>query len=167
MVLSQYTPLLYQVRGLTNFLTHPTYKLMADLSITPSAVIPSMGAQRISNATAGATIAAGELVYQDTTDGNKFKLSDGNDANKLPVTGIAINSASAGQPISVVTYDPALTIGAHGQALGTPFFQSATPGKVCPFADLAAGNFVTCTFIILSTTTVYFKPCGPGGAIPA
>lgn len=140
---------------------------MANLSITASAVVPSSGATRINGGTAGETIAAGETVFQDTTDGNKWKLADGNDVAKMPVGGIAINSASAGQPIAVCTADPALTIGTHGVALGTPYFQSATPGKVCPLADLASGNQTTCLLITLTTTTVRFGLLGPGGAIPA
>lgn len=138
----------------------------ADLSITASAVVPSSQAQKQSG-TAGATIAAGETVYQDTADGNKYKLADGNNTLAMPVVGMAINSASAGQPITILLSDPALTIGTHGVALGTPFFQSANAGKVCPFADLAEANQTTAIFIILTTTTVNFRPLGPGGAIPA
>jgi hypothetical protein len=139
---------------------------MADLSITPSAVVRSSAAQ-VQSGVAGATIAAGETVFQDTADGNKFKLADGNDSTKMPVHGIAANSASNGQPLVVILNDPALTIGTHSAALGTPFFQSATPGKVCPFADLAAGNLTTFIFTALTTTTVAFRQGTPGGAIPA
>lgn len=137
----------------------------ADLSITASSVVPSAQANK-ANGTAGDTIAAGETVFQDATDGNKFKKADGNDSTKMPVYGMAINSASNGQPITVLLSDPNLTIGSHGQALGTPFFQSATAGKVCPLADVATGNQTTAILVILTSTTVVFKPLGPGGAVP-
>lgn len=138
---------------------------MADTSITASAVVPSAAAV-IEKGIAGATIAAGETVYRDSTTA-LFQLADGNDATKMPVKGIAVNSASAGQPLSVVKEDPALTIGTHGVALGTPLFQSPNAGKVCPFADLAAGNLTTPLMVVRSTTTVAFGIIGGFTAIPA
>lgn len=136
----------------------------ADLPITASAVVPSNQAQK-ANGVAGATIAAGETVFLQASD-NKYYLADGNDTNKMPVHGIAANSASAGQPITILVSDPNLTIGTHGQDLGTPFFQSANAGKVCPLEDVTTGNQTTAIFITKTTTTVVFSLLGPGGTVP-
>lgn len=130
---------------------------MADVSITASAVVPSAAAQR-TQGIAGATIAAGQLVYKDTGDSNKFKTVDSDSATVLArtPTGIAINSASAGQPINVCTSDPDLVIGTHSQALGTVLLASDTAGGIMPDADVETGDYVTVVGIAKTTTTIAF-----------
>lgn len=138
--------------------------IMADLTISASAVVRSTSALTI-NGNAGETIAAGETVYLNETDG-KYYLADGNDTDKMPVAGIANNSASNNQPIVIIQQDPDLTIGAHGATVGDAFFQSANAGKVCPLADLAAGNQATSLMVVKTSTAVSFGII-TGGVIPA
>lgn len=137
---------------------------MANLSITATAVVPSTSAVKL-NGKAGETVAAGEIVYLTSTS-NTYSLADANDNTKLPAAGIAGNSAGTGQALQVIVSDPSLTIGTHGVALGTPYFLSATPGKVCPLADLTTGDYTTAVFITKTTTTVAFGILAGGAAIP-
>lgn len=136
---------------------------MADLTITASAVKKSTDGQ-INTGFAGETIAAGETVYFDSSL-NQYLKADGNVSGKMPVVGIAWNSASLEQPITVIFVDPELTIGTHGIAIGTPLFQSATPGKLCPLADLTTGNQATALMVVKTTTTVAFGII-TGGTVP-
>lgn len=137
----------------------------ADLSITASAVVPSANAVK-RTVTAGATITAGQLVYLDTADVDakgqgKAKLADANGASALRVIdGIAINSASAGQDITLVTYDPALAIAASGLTANTILISSATAGGLAPSADLTTGWYLTVVGVVKSGTTIFFRAPG-------
>lgn len=131
--------------------------LAADVSITAGNVIPSSAAQKTSGV-AGATIAAGQLVYRDASDSNKFKLTDADSATAAArvVYGIAINSAAAGQPINVCTADTALAIGTHSQTVGTILLMSDTAGGLMPAADVETGDYVTVVAIAKTSTTIAF-----------
>lgn len=138
----------------------------ADLSITASAVVPSANAQ-INEATAGATITAGQLIYLDSTDLDtksrpKAKLADANSATAAvrSVAGMAINSASAGQRVSYVYQDPALVIAASGLTAGTIYGLSATAGGLAPSADFTTGWYVSVVAVAKNTTTIYFSAPG-------
>lgn len=137
----------------------------ADLSITAANVVPSSNAV-IRYATAGATITAGQLIYQDTADVDaagqgKAKLSDANGATALRVVdGIAINSASAGQIVAFVTYDPALQIASSGLTANTILISSATAGGIAPSADLTTGWYLTVIAVVKNTTSIFFRAPG-------
>lgn len=139
--------------------------MATDVSITASNVVPSANAV-IRFGTAGATITAGQLIYQDTADTDaagqgKAKLSDANAAAALRVVdGIAINSASAGQIVAFVTYDPALQIAASGLTANTILISSATAGGIAPSADLTTGWYLTVVAVVKSSTTVFFRAPG-------
>jgi len=122
---------------------------MADLTITPASVATSLGSQV--SATAGVSIAAGQAVYLDSTT-NTLKLADADAAASAAVVGIAVNSGSAGQP---VTYQPVglITIGAT-VVTGTAYYLSSTAGGVCLESDLVSGDYVTFLGIATSTTVI-------------
>lgn len=113
---------------------------MADLSITAASVRAGAGAD-IEHGYAGATITQGQLVYKEAATG-LFKLSDSNSATAevKAVYGIALNAASANQPLAVQKSGE-ITIGATLVA-GSPYYLSETPGGIEPGADLAAGEEV-------------------------
>jgi hypothetical protein len=76
---------------------------MADLVITAANVAAGAGSRK-NTGTAGATITAGQVVYQDAADG-KYKLADANSgtaAARAPA-GIALHGALAGQPLSILS----------------------------------------------------------------
>ncbi len=125
---------------------------MADLTITAASVVKSTGA-RIENGILGATVTAGEVVYKDTTDSNKFKLCDVDDATALIRTpyGIALNGGADGQPVQVQT-GGLLTIGAT-VVVGTVYCGSDTPGGIMPVADLTSGDYVA-TLGIATTAAI-------------
>lgn len=118
---------------------------MADLTITAASVIAGAGAQT-KTGTAGATIAAGDVVYLDTTTTGKWQLADADAATAAARgqganVGIALNGASDGQPI-VVSVSGAVTLGAVLTA-GAAYYLSGTPGKICPLADVTGGDYYT------------------------
>lgn len=128
---------------------------MADLTITAANVLALPGAITLRRL-AGATIAAGQAVYLDAAD-NKWKLADSNGASAAVRTpgGIALNGASDGQPLTVLTDGP-ITIGA-AVTPGVAYYLSDTPGGICPVADLGAGEYPTIIGIATSATALNVK----------
>ena len=136
---------------------------MADISITASAVVPSTAAlNRRRRAIAGATIAAGEEIYLDTAASNVAKLADANGASALIRTavGMAINSASSGQPVEYITDDDDLTIGTHGVTVNGAIVGSATPGKLAPIADNTTGRYGRICGIAKTSTKIVYDATG-------
>lgn len=115
---------------------------MADISITAANVQPGSNAKK-ETGVAGATVTAGQLVYKDASDSNKFKLADCDSATAAArdVYGVALHGAAAGQPLTVQTAGN-ITIGATVTS-GIPYFSSGTAGGICPFADMASGDYPT------------------------
>lgn len=127
---------------------------MADLSITAANVVRENGGKS-RDGVAGATITAGQVVYLDVADGT-YKLADCDGAAALrSPTGIALNGASAGQPLKVHTEGP-ITIGAT-LTPGTAYYLSGTAGGIAPVADLATGDYPTIVGIAQSTTVLDVK----------
>lgn len=134
---------------------------MADLVITAASVIAAAGASVDRNGIAGATETAGKTVYQDSATG-KWLLADSNSATpaaRVP-GGIALNGASDGQPLAVC-HGGDVTIGAT-LVPGVAYYQSDTPGGICPVADVGAGEYATLIGIAKSASvlTVDINPSG-------
>lgn len=112
---------------------------MADLTITAGNVVAGAAAKQEAG-TAGATITAGLVVYLDTAD-NRYKIADSDSATALARVprGIALNGASAGQPLAIARSGD-VTIGAT-MTPGVMYYLSDEPGGIAPFADLGAGDF--------------------------
>lgn len=127
---------------------------MADLTLTAASVLAGTNATT-ENGIAGATITQGSALYYDATT-SKWKLADNDDASAVvrmsSKGGIALNAASDGQPITVLRAG-AVTIGATLTA-GSPYYLSATPGKICPQADLVTGKTVVLLGMATSTTVL-------------
>ena len=135
------------------------------LAITAANVLASATALR-SSGIAGATITAGQPLYADPTDSSKLKPAD-SDASVATATvvGIALNNASAGQPVNYVTQDPDFTTGAAGMAVGIAYALSPTAGAIDPVANLAAPSVLTVLFVAKSTTKAVMKIVSGGVAI--
>jgi hypothetical protein len=125
---------------------------MADLTITAASVLAGEGAS-IQHTTSGDTVTAGKVVYRDTAT-KRQELADSNSGTALAKrpNGIALNGASDGQPLAIVTSGP-VTIGATLVA-GAAYYLSDTPGGICPFADLATGEDVVQIGNAISTTVL-------------
>ncbi len=136
---------------------------MADLAITAANVLAGAGAS-VSRGVAGATVTAGQAVYLDTATGT-WKLADNNSATAAVRApgGLALNGASNGQPLAVLTEGP-ITIGAALTA-GVAYYLSDTPGGICPVADLATGEYPTVIGIATSTTALNVQINSSGVAL--
>lgn len=144
------------------------------LSITPASVVPSSTAV-LENITAGETITAGMAYYQKESDLKAYKASAVSgtvSAANLALTkvrGIAANSASAGQPLTGVRYDPALAIGATVVQGETYALDWSTAGVLTTTTDLLDNlpryHKVVCQ--ANSTTTVYVDLRNPAVGVHA
>lgn len=125
---------------------------MADLTITAANVVAGTGAA-VEPGFAGATITAGQVVYKESATG-LFKLADCNSATaeaRVPY-GIALNGASTGQSVSVLTSGN-VTIGAT-IAAGVAYYLSGTAGGIRPVADNVSGDYPSVIGFGISTTVM-------------
>lgn len=123
---------------------------MADLSITAANVATGAGA-KVLRGTAGATVTAGDACYLDGADG-RFKLGDcTTSAATAKVVGIALNGASAGQPLALIT-SGALTAGAT-LTVGEVYVLSEA-GGIAPEGDLLSDDYVTVLGVGISATVL-------------
>ena len=132
---------------------------MADLTITAANVAAGANAAPVNQYLAGATITQGQAVYVDSTT-NTVKLADADALASSAATGIALNAASAGQPVTYQRYGN-ITIGAT-VAVGVAYYVSTTPGAICLESDLATGDFPHFLGFATSTTVIALDPkaCG-------
>jgi hypothetical protein len=124
---------------------------MSDLSITAANVIS--GSDDITHGTAGAAVTAMQTVYKDPIT-SKWLLSDNNSATvaaRVP-GGVALHAASPGQPLAIQKSGP-ITAGAT-LTPGVAYYQSGTPGGICPVADLTTGMYPTILGIATSATVL-------------
>lgn len=130
---------------------------MAAYAQTASLVIPSLDAD-YTDCTAGETIAAGMPCYLDSTaldERNlpKAKMADANlSATAAAAIGLAVNSASDGQPLRLVTSDPDFTHGLTGAVAGAVVVCGATAGALHPVADLTTGWYPSVVMVVTSAT---------------
>jgi hypothetical protein len=123
-----------------------TFALLAQsfaipIVITPANVIPSAAAQYYGGgvAIAGATITAGQAVYVDPSD-KSIKIASATGLAAIhQVIGIAVNGASTGQPVSVVTKDPNFGLG--GTVTNGEIVVLGLTGALDPCADITTGWF--------------------------
>lgn len=127
---------------------------MADLTITASDVV-SDGTGIKETANAGAAISAGQIVFKDTN--GVFQLSDANDPALDEVSGLALNAAATGQPVTVAKIGSNVTLGSV-LSPGTPYYLSSNPGMISPFADVVTGDRAIFLGIARSATVLHFRP---------
>lgn len=114
---------------------------MADLSITAGNVIPQSNAL-IDWGFAAVTIAAGDAVLRDPATGLVTLADADAGAEESVCSGIAVASATAGQPIPFQTAGD-VAIGSTGTAEGTILVVSDTAGNLAPSGDLDSGWYTT------------------------
>lgn len=128
---------------------------MSAISVTAGNVLKGTNASTTSG-TAGATITAGQAVYLDSAT-TTYKLADADaSTTTAAVVGIALNGASSGQPITIVTEDDDFTPGATIVA-GETYICGATAGAINPIGDIATGWYPAVLFIAKSTTKAVMK----------
>jgi len=124
---------------------------MADITITAANVVAGTNAV-IESGSAGETLTAGKVVAK--ADNGRFMLADNNSVTaslRVP-RGVALNGASAGQPLFVQRAGE-VVIGATLTA-GTEYWLSDAAGGICPRADLTSGESVVLLGIAKSTTVL-------------
>lgn len=134
---------------------------MVDLVITASDVDNISGSQR--TAEAGVAIAAGQVVYIDSS--NLVQLCEKDQtAVEAAAVGFALNAAGIGQPVTyqvggVIDLGVVLTTGAV-------YVVGAGPGGIAPVADIVSTNFVTILGIAISSTNLQIgvNPSGVAAA---
>lgn len=128
---------------------------MVDIAITAANVVAGTGAT-LAAGKAGATVSAGQVVYQDPTTGlYSPALNNSATAAVRSPAGIALNGAAAGQPLQVIQAGP-VTIGGI-LAPGVMYYLSSTGGGICPVADLGAGKYPAALGFAISTAVVSVK----------
>ena len=88
---------------------------------------------------AGATIAAGNVVYIDENDSKKIKPATTGSAALAKAVGIALNGAAANQPVKVITKGTLENCAT--MVVGEAYFVSDTAGQVYPSPDYLTGDF--------------------------
>lgn len=132
---------------------------MADITQTPANVDIS-GATRYADGTAGEAIDAGDLLYENSTDGKLYGALNDTVAHAT-LKGMAGNSAAAGQPVRYYTGpqqvgdDPANErVNPGGTvAIGQVYCVSPNAGKIAPLSDLGTGE-ITNIFGVGVTTSL-------------
>lgn len=132
-----------------------------DLVITAANVAQASGVPQ--QYTAGATLTQGQCVYLNSS--NQVVGAKANGATTAPVIGIALNAASSGQPVTVLT-SGVITIGAT-TTKGTIYVVSAAnAGGIAPIGDLATGNYLSIIGYANSTTQITLTINATGVTLP-
>ena len=109
---------------------------MSDIVVTSSAVVPANASTVIARGTAGASVAAGQVVWADPADANKIKPAQATSQTQADnVVGIALNTAATGQPIAFATSGD-VTFNAVLGAASLYVLSGANAGGIAPSVDL-------------------------------
>lgn len=140
---------------------------MADLSITSSQVVAGADAD-VFDGTAGATVTAGQTIYQDSID-NLLKLSDADGSvAKANTKGIALHGASNGQPLRIQTAGTIDMGAGAAPVVGKVYKLSITPGGISPFDDQdAGGQYDTNIGVGAANNTIKLALVASGQIVPA
>lgn len=139
---------------------------MSDLDVTAADVSYTTGNISKEEMVAGATITAGQAIYKDAAAANVAKLaqSDGTLA-EAAVYGIALNSASSGQPV-VVAKTGNFDIGAT-LTVGAIYGLSQTAGALTLVENLVTGDYVSLIGIGTTASNLLLNIVNSGVEVPA
>ena len=118
---------------------------MADITVTAANVALVSGSKQ--TGIAGETVTAGQSLYLKAADDRLWLADTDSSAATTTCIGIALNNASAAQPLTYAGSGATVNMGAT-LVVGV-YVLSGTAGGVAPVADLAASDWVT----ILGTAT--------------
>jgi hypothetical protein len=131
---------------------------MANIAITAANFIPSANATIIQGI-AGGTLTRGMPLYLDTAAGT-YKALVLTSTTTDTLAGLACGDAAAGQPILLVTKDPALAIG--GTCASGDTIWCSNTGITLTQADLIATWRIIFVGVGISSGTINFDPCRGG-----
>jgi len=112
---------------------------MVDITVTPANVTWVSGKADFKGK-GGAAITPGQLVYKDPAD-SEHKLADGDAVATLTEPALALSNGENARDMILAPKGSRVNFGAT-LAAGTIYVASLTPGGICPWADLATGDFV-------------------------
>lgn len=137
---------------------------MADVSITPTSVAPDTTVTDANKVryTGSEQIEAGEWFYVNSTTGKAALAFHSGTVAQAAAVAMAVNTCEQdGQEVQGVV-NGLVTIGTHGQALGSSFFLSTNGGKMAPDSDVGSGDYATFCCIVTSATQVFVSPVVSG-----
>lgn len=114
---------------------------MADLTINTTIVSLTNGVSSVEQVTYGESVSQGMVLYEDTSDSNKYKKAVNNTATLAAAKAIALTPGASGEKGYVVKSGE-IDLGAT-LAVGMRYFVSNTAGAICPSADIGTGEYVT------------------------
>lgn len=138
---------------------------MSDFSITPGNVVPDSDA-KVADGIYGEAISAGDWVYRDSADENKWKKADADAEASAAVRGMASVSGASGVEGKVVTSGHVTTGTVTGAASGLAAFVSTTAGKACLESDLGSGKFTSLCGIWTANNKIKVAPVVSAAAKP-
>lgn len=124
---------------------------MADITQTAANVAAVSGAPT-KDVVWGETIVAGDVVYEDATDGNKYKKAINSAEAAAAAKGVALNGGASGQPGRIQTgggINPGGTV-----VVGEVYNVSPQAGKFAPDADVLTADFRTVLGIGTTTSNI-------------
>jgi hypothetical protein len=134
---------------------------MAAISVTVTAVKRADSASSEVVGKWGATVTAGQVVYEDSANPGTFLLTKCDATGTAKVAGVALNGGSTGQEALVLkqgnlTLNAVLTVGAGYWA------SAAAAGSIIPESDYVSTNWPVFLGVATSTTNLYLMPYAPG-----
>lgn len=130
---------------------------MAEVTVTAANVTGPSGIENIRVGTAGATITRGQLLYIDTADSNKLKLTDAN-ASELAATiaGVALTPSTDGNPV-VYAVSGDYNCGGTVTKGAVLVASATTAGSIAEESDLASGWYTSILGVASSTSNITIK----------
>lgn len=136
---------------------------MADLSITAANVALVSGTS--GTGTAGETVTAGQALYLKSAD-SRLWLADCDDTSATAtIKGVALNGASAGQPLAYAESGAVVTIGAT-TTIGEIYVLSGTAGGVAPEGDHASDDYVSLIGVGVTAANIKLTIVNSGVQVP-
>jgi len=139
---------------------------MANVVPVTASVLKSDSGQKLEGI-AGETITAGQVLYKSSADQKLYKAEANDTLAKAAVVGVALNGASAGQPVDYVNKDKELALGSATLVVGTVYVLSATAGAICPVDDLVTTDRVTVIGVGVAANKIHLAIAATVAEIPA
>jgi hypothetical protein len=142
---------------------------MSAFTVTAANVLPGANAQK-RTVTAGEAVTAGQPVWKDPANANKYYKARANAAGTYQAAGIALHAAAAGQPLVILLKDDDFTTGFTSTIGEVLMVGAAAAGDVAPVSDKAAGTYVYVFGVMKSTTKAvidFTTVLDAGAVIPA
>jgi hypothetical protein len=119
---------------------------------------------------AGEAVTAGQPLWKDPANSNKYYKARANAAGTYAAGGIALANAAAGQPVVIDIKDDDFTPGFTSTIGETLMVGADAAGDVAPIGDKASGTYVYVFGVMKSTTKAvidFTSPLDAGAVIPA